>query len=181
MSERCPTCGHILVTDAQLTNRELDVLSAWYRCRSVKKAAVVAGVGEQRAKNLLASARRRARCESNDDLALTFIDQLRPVTTRVLGTKKAQIAAREGMAHLRAESERGQLYDRLFDAQEGTCAICGAAPDKRRLAIDHNHQTGATRGLLCYSCNIMLGYATDDPERLRRAADYLDDHREAGE
>lgn len=45
-------------------------------------------------------------------------------------------------------------YDELFDGQGGVCAICGGSnPDGRRLAVDHDHETGEIRGLLCYRCN----------------------------
>ena len=64
----------------------------------------------------------------------------------------------------------------MLAAQDGGCAICGHKPDStsdRRLAIDHDHETGRVRGLLCYRCNTAIGLLGDDPERLRRAADYL--------
>jgi len=40
-------------------------------------------------------------------------------------------------------------YDRLFRLQGGRCAICGRRPRTKRLAVDHDHATGAPRGLLC--------------------------------
>ena len=66
-------------------------------------------------------------------------------------------------------------YEDLLDLTDGRCWIC-ARPEKaegRRLAIDHDHRTGAVRGLLCTSCNRRLG-STNDPEWLRRAAEYLE-------
>jgi hypothetical protein len=47
-------------------------------------------------------------------------------------------------------------YDRLLEAQDGGCAICGATPKTRRLHVDHDHHTGAVRGLLCHRCNRAL-------------------------
>jgi hypothetical protein len=85
--EVCPTCGHVLVVDAYITDRELDVLSAWWAVRSVKRAAIVAGVGEQRAKNMLAQVRHRAGVSSNLDAALTFVDRLR--SERDVATRRA--------------------------------------------------------------------------------------------
>lgn len=50
-------------------------------------------------------------------------------------------------------------YKMLFQAQNGVCAICKSKPDTRwkMLAVDHNHDTGKVRGLLCMVCNTMLG------------------------
>jgi hypothetical protein len=42
------------------------------------------------------------------------------------------------------------------------------------LYVDHDHETGLARGLTCASCNTALGHAHEDPERLRRMADYLE-------
>lgn len=65
-------------------------------------------------------------------------------------------------------------YDALFDAQNHKCAICGAqARDGRALAIDHCHDSGRIRGLLCQDCNLGMGQFADDPELLEAAVRYL--------
>lgn len=66
-------------------------------------------------------------------------------------------------------------YDEMLMAQGSGCAICGKAPDKngRRLCVDHNHNTGRVRGLLCDGCNKALGNLQDSPELCRLAAQYL--------
>lgn len=60
----------------------------------------------------------------------------------------------------------------LLLAQDSSCAIC-----KKNLGevfdIDHNHSTGAVRGLLCRSCNMALGIFQDDPNILTEAVCYL--------
>jgi hypothetical protein len=58
-------------------------------------------------------------------------------------------------------------YDALLAAQGGTCAICEQPPSEKntrahwgeKLCVDHCHETGAVRGLLCNDCNLALGYA----------------------
>jgi Recombination endonuclease VII len=68
----------------------------------------------------------------------------------------------------------------LRDEQGGRCAICrtpeGECPGKR-LHLDHDHRTGAVRGMLCGNCNPGLGQFKDDPARLQAAIDYLNRHR----
>jgi hypothetical protein len=63
-------------------------------------------------------------------------------------------------------------YEELREAQDGKCAICGTVPNGD-LAVDHDHETGIIRGLLCTRCNAGLGYFKDDRTALRRAANYL--------
>lgn len=70
-----------------------------------------------------------------------------------------------------------EAYDALLERQDGKCAICGSDPNGQgRLHIDHDHNTGRARGLLCSNCNPGLGYFKDDPELLGRAARYLADY-----
>jgi hypothetical protein len=70
-------------------------------------------------------------------------------------------------------------YEEIREAQNGLCAICGRAETSRRtgrLSVDHDHETGALRGLLCNRCNRALGEFDDSPGRLRAAAAYLERH-----
>jgi hypothetical protein len=66
-------------------------------------------------------------------------------------------------------------YDRMFEEQGGVCAICGEPrPEERTLHVDHDHETGVIRGLLCFRCNNALGDLREEYELFQRAADYLD-------
>lgn len=65
-------------------------------------------------------------------------------------------------------------YDRMLEDQGGKCGICRLdCTSGRRLAVDHCHETGRVRGLLCGNCNHGLGKFLDDPGLLDRAAMYL--------
>jgi hypothetical protein len=68
-----------------------------------------------------------------------------------------------------------QDYNNLFDKQKGTCAICGIhqVEVKHTMVVDHNHETGKIRGLLCDNCNKGLGFFQDSVEYLTKARVYL--------
>lgn len=67
-------------------------------------------------------------------------------------------------------------YDAMLESQAGRCAICQTDDPASRSGswhVDHCHDTGVVRGLLCTRCNIGLGQFRDDAARLRAAIDYL--------
>lgn len=61
--------------------------------------------------------------------------------------------------------------DELIASQAGVCPICLAASAEH---VDHCHETGRVRGVLCFSCNAALGQFKDRPDAMRRAAAYLE-------
>lgn len=73
-------------------------------------------------------------------------------------------------------------YEATLAQQNGRCAICktehpGRGDGRRRMfSVDHDHRTGAVRGLLCISCNMALGGFQDAPELLVKAIQYLGEH-----
>ena len=66
----------------------------------------------------------------------------------------------------------------IYKEQEGKCAICQIdekdAP-RQKLFVDHDHETGVVRGLLCHHCNSGLGHFMDNQDNLKRAQWYLED------
>lgn len=65
--------------------------------------------------------------------------------------------------------------DVIARAQGRVCAICKQVRKGRhgKLCVDHNHQTGKVRGLLCEKCNMGLGHFEDSPVLLARAMRYV--------
>lgn len=65
--------------------------------------------------------------------------------------------------------------DRMYDEQDSRCAICRITEEEhgKYLALDHCHETGQVRGLLCMSCNTALGHFKDNIENLEMAIKYL--------
>lgn len=72
-----------------------------------------------------------------------------------------------------------QAFEAMVSNQDGRCAICDTTMKNNWRCIDHDHQTGQIRALLCNPCNCVLGLAKDDPAILRAAAVYLEHHRAA--
>ena len=70
-------------------------------------------------------------------------------------------------------------YKEILKRQNGVCAICGIKETRThkgkivRLSIDHNHQTGEIRGLLCHNCNVGIGHFDDNVKFLLKAINYL--------
>lgn len=71
-------------------------------------------------------------------------------------------------------------YKSLLEKQGGTCAVCKSDEpgDKRRryFCVDHCHDTGRVRGLLCVHCNMLIGRYGDKLELLKRFTTYLEHH-----
>jgi hypothetical protein len=63
-------------------------------------------------------------------------------------------------------------YNSMLDSQGGVCAICGTK-ENRNLAVDHDHNTGKIRGLLCTNCNTAIGSFKDDINIMERAINYM--------
>lgn len=66
-------------------------------------------------------------------------------------------------------------YEKMLVAQNGVCWICWSPPpgSHRYLVVDHDHETGAIRGLLCSNCNTAIGMFRHDVHLLAKAIDYL--------
>ena len=69
-------------------------------------------------------------------------------------------------------------YNKILKKQGGVCAICRNKGNGKALSVDHNHQTGKIRGLICSSCNLTLGYAKENVDRLENCIEYLNFYRE---
>jgi hypothetical protein len=65
-------------------------------------------------------------------------------------------------------------YNEMLYKQQNCCGICGCFAGEERLCVDHDHETGEVRGLLCQLCNKALGLFKDDKGSLERAIAYLE-------
>lgn len=91
-------------------------------------------------------------------------------------------ANRESQIRISIERRMVRRYDLTLDQidampkrQEGRCVVCGGLPEK--LVVDHDHDTGRVRALLCGTCNVRIGMLKDDPSILSAAAQYVYAHK----
>jgi hypothetical protein len=87
---------------------------------------------------------------------------------------RANLKVRRAL-HYKRKGVSEEEYEKMFDSQLGACAICKRPQKelKRALAVDHSHESGKIRGLLCDNCNRLLGYSKDSPLILHEAIIYL--------
>jgi hypothetical protein len=119
-----------------------------------------------------------AKCR--DRLTSRCIECLRAYPTYKANPEKARVNSFR--SHLKRKFNLTEAeYLALLDAQHGVCRICGEPPNTKtpggstqdKLCVDHDHTTGAIRGLLCVRCNTGLGYFRDNVELLHAAINYL--------
>lgn len=138
---------------------------------------------EQRAKKQAAD---RAYYAANKD-RINARDTLRRQIDPIAKQKASDAAAKyraspDNTIKLRYLKTRYGLTMEQFKAMEiaqaGRCKICNRTPEEaggrwKRLHVDHDHATDRVRGLLCFDCNVMLGFARDRPTVLTKALLYL--------
>jgi len=68
-----------------------------------------------------------------------------------------------------------EKYEEMLKEQEGKCGICGTVENQfgKGMCVDHCHETGTIRGLLCTECNLGLGHFKDQTKLLENAKQYL--------
>jgi hypothetical protein len=95
--------------------------------------------------------------------------------------KRTAYAASPAIRQTRREADRRWRYglstedfDALLAAQGGVCAICRGPATKKGFVVDHCHESKRVRGIVCHPCNLLIGFAQDDPDRLRAAISYLE-------
>lgn len=88
--------------------------------------------------------------------------------------RESRRRARAGF-HAKRYGISTEEYLEAFEKAAGICVICQRKG--RRLVLDHCHQTGVIRGVICNTCNSAISWLEDDPAICRRAARYLSKHR----
>lgn len=73
-------------------------------------------------------------------------------------------------------------YKNMWTEQEGKCKICGKykpidGKTIEKLCVDHNHESGKIRGLICFNCNAAIGHFQEDIELLKKAIVYMTEEK----
>ena len=93
-----------------------------------------------------------------------------------------EVKRRERAGHLKRKyGITIEQYDDMLDTQGGGCAICKRPPRDIPLHVDHDHETGAVRGLLCFPCNNALADFRENRQLLLEAVGYLMAHTDVEE
>jgi hypothetical protein len=150
-SMNCRDCG-VKSGLAKLNNEEL---MAPYRTKEKKKDWVVA--------NPIKVKSIKKRYKDNNKLKLSEYYKMNKDVWR-----EGQLKRHYGLTI--------EQYDDILSKQNGKCAICGtdSCSTGKQMAVDHNHETGEIRGILCAACNIGIGMMKDDVSLIRKALTYLE-------
>lgn len=115
------------------------------------------------------NAKRRELYATDPEYRKSHIASVKEGRIKYPKTRLAQVLRKYGLTI--------KQYERMLKKQKGRCAVCKRkdSGDRRghRMHVDHCHDTGVVRGLLCSNCNMGIGKFGDDPERLEIAAAYL--------
>jgi hypothetical protein len=151
-----PTCNNC--------NKEIQ--RKWYK-NNKEKAKKIASKNYHKNKDLINTKRRQERINNPEEVRAKARANYNPIAGKVAGWKNAGI---KDMTYER--------YLQMLESQKSCCAICGAHQDKfkRKLCVDHNHETGEARGLLCDACNGGIGRLKDSTQMLEKAIKYLKDY-----
>jgi hypothetical protein len=102
-------------------------------------------------------------------------DRVRAATYRWRAAHPEEFKSyQKGIVRKRLYGITTEEYDALLLSQGNKCAICcGENLGNRDWNVDHDHNTNKVRGILCHSCNLLLGHSKDNPNVLCAAIAYL--------
>lgn len=155
-TKQCTSCGQVKsISDFYVDTRQVKVKRN-PKCKiCVRDAARIARQIQQEKKE-------RERIEAS--LSILHQERIR------------QKARKQYNSHLLSHFGKSiEEYDAMLKEQQGRCAICKTLVDRidERLVVDHSHVTGVVRGLLCFNCNVGLGWFRDNMTSLSNAIEYL--------
>ena len=145
----------------------------WYEANKERKAATSRACLEANRERKIAT--NRAWREANKERISVYMKAYREVN------KEREAAINRAWYLMRTYGITLEEYGTMLEAQDGVCAFCGKTPEEangvRNLSVDHDHETGEIRWLLCRMCNLGLGNFSENVGVMRKAADMLENRR----
>jgi len=138
-----------------------------YKCAYFQKRKADPEFRARKAENqrrYVASNRDRINATLRDRYATDPAYRAKVIAARIKKGRRVQLRYNYGMSL--------EEFDQLLAEQHNACAICGLTSSET-LCVDHCHDTGKVRGLLCRRCNSGLGFYDDDPAFMSKAVAYL--------
>jgi hypothetical protein len=166
--KKCTKCGEVKPLDEfKKDKRRPDGASSW--CKPcAEKYAKAKNYPSKRGTKEAAKARRKRYVIKNRERVNAYNRNYRKDHKRpVLPETSRDFHLRRAYGISLAE------YESMLEQQGGVCLICGCSSLDRRFHVDHNHETGKIRGLLCHNCNVAIGLISDNPTVADRMAAYL--------
>jgi|688.fasta_scaffold494711_2 hypothetical protein len=113
---------------------------------------------------------------------LRYLEKTDEIKSKTSEYKKANIDKQSKYAYAYTLKKYGMTFDdynKMFEEQNGCCASCGDHQIlfTKRLVVDHNHETGKVRALLCSNCNTALGLLKENEERILSLLEYNRKHK----
>lgn len=170
--KRCSRCAQEKPAGdfCKCSANKTDGLQAWCKACSAAYAGEWLEGNVQRRTRHLATANQSAKRRYAEDLEYRECRRKQAAQWREKYPERVSLANRN--QRLRREYGIDQAeYERRYAEQHGCCKLCGR--HRAKLAVDHDHKTGAIRGLLCGKCNTGLGLLGDDAASMLRAVRYL--------
>lgn len=147
------------------------------KVRAQRRAAYGRNIEASRAKMRDKQAARRA---ANPDAVRAYDRRYRQLNAGRMNELRREFCKRDPERAWSYDLKKYRLtpadYEHILAAQGGGCACCGVKANRsgRRLFVDHDHETGAVRGLLCNACNAGIGHLGDTVDGVRLALNYLE-------
>lgn len=162
------------------TNRQKAIDHAWYLAH---RAAIIArGMARRKERGRAKEyERQRAKYAALSPEEKRKLFDYKRAWNKANPEKALAISRRHEARRKRHPADKyGADYQAMFAAQDGKCAVCETSEPgfgKRYFAVDHDHDTGEVRALLCMGCNAAIGLLKEDPDRIYAAAEYVRVHK----
>lgn len=176
---KSPRKGTVIQCHGKVFNSKRELASHYKLDRSTLEQRLRKGMSPEQAVDTPIRQQRKSRYSSSGDRLCVNCRQ--PITKTGNRWNQCIPCQRRYGAETRLGVPRG-TYIFLWERQKGRCLCCDRSlrdvKDKRSPHIDHCHETGKVRGLLCASCNTALGLIEESQDRAYALASYIEHHCE---